>query len=760
MPADSVTRCRTPRVAELADRLLALEDDARAAGTTPDPTALRTGREALRRAADEDWRAVLERIREVIGGPFVHEAVLWQNRAGWHTGVARVVSGPIDMRAKARSGHLLAIKYLQRYALKNETIGFFGPSCWFEIGDEPGHATIEPGSGLVAETEVYLERWALEVLAKALCAPPERRQNLCPTVGPFFGLHDGKLFVPTGDAIPLEPLHATLLEACDGMTPTSVIAERLASEGQGATKDVVGAVDELVGRGWLSLDVPFRANMSPEAALSEWLDRVNDAELAKQGREALVALEQHREELGRVAGDPAATDEALGALERTFHELTGEDATRLDGAVYGGRQLVYSECSRDLSFRLGADFLARIGPALDLVLSAAHWFDHDAKGRFMAAVDGCYERVAARMQRDTVPMAMIHIELLQSGLFVTDTTPAPVAETRRLFDEKLSSLLPLDEQRAEARFDSAALRAQWAELFPELRGRAPQYICPDLLVMAEDAAAVSEGRYRMLLGEIHIGNTLAGGLAFTWTDPARERVERNLGADGVVERVFPVPPRDSLWGRSHRFSGFVSSAFDYAYPLAPGTILVEGQPRLAAGTLEVSRRDGELTAHTRDGGIEVTLIDLLGHLIGRIIGSSFSMYRTMARHPRIVIDDVILTRRRWRIPLDDTPAMGRRSTFDSRYAMLRRWQRERGLPDRAFYSVPGELKPSFVDFESLLLVDNFARGIRVAKDAHKGDVNMSLSEMLPDLCDVWLPDRAGGRYTSELRLCALPHVRE
>jgi hypothetical protein len=42
--------------------------------------------------------------------------------------------------------------------------------------------------------------------------------------------------------------------------------------------------------------------------------------------------------------------------------------------------------------------------------------------------------------------------------------------------------------------------------------------------------------------------------------------------------------------------------------------------------------------------------------------------------------------------------------------------------------------------------------VRSARMAHGPDVGLSLSEMLPDTDQSWVPDAAGRRYVSELRL--------
>ena len=61
-------------------------------------------------------------------------------------------------------------------------------------------------------------------------------------------------------------------------------------------------------------------------------------------------------------------------------------------------------------------------------------------------------------------------------------------------------------------------------------------------------------------------------------------------------------------------------------------------------------------------------------------------------------------------------------------------------------------KPVAADFRSLVLVNLLAKHIRHTHDA--GHTEFTVTELLPDLSHLWLRDREGRRYSSELRLVA------
>ncbi len=65
------------------------------------------------------------------------------------------------------------------------------------------------------------------------------------------------------------------------------------------------------------------------------------------------------------------------------------------------------------------------------------------------------------------------------------------------------------------------------------------------------------------------------------------------------------------------------------------------------------------------------------------------------------------------------------------------------------------MKPYYVDVDSPIYAEIFAKAVRQSEaSASKGET-ITITEMLPDLEHLWLPDANGERYTSELRIVAV-----
>ncbi|HWF82444.1 MAG TPA: hypothetical protein VN695_17845, partial [Streptosporangiaceae bacterium] len=128
-----------------------------------------------------------------------------------------------------------------------------------------------------------------------------------------------------------------------------------------------------------------------------------------------------------------------------------------------------------------------------------------------------------------------------------------------------------------------------------------------------------------------------------------------------------------------------------------------------------------------------------------------------AHRPRITIDKLVLSREQWTFQVADT---GWAFVKDERerYYQARRWRRVHQLPERVFYRVPVELKPTAADFRSIVLVNLLAKHVR--QTAAAGHAEYTITEMLPDLGQLWLTDRQHQRYSSELRFVAYDNTAE
>jgi hypothetical protein len=172
---------------------------------------------------------------------------------------------------------------------------------------------------------------------------------------------------------------------------------------------------------------------------------------------------------------------------------------------------------------------------------------------------------------------------------------------------------------------------------------------------------------------------------------------------------------------------------------------------MPGAAMTVVRRGENLVVQVAPSGAELDFFEVIWDAMLGVIIDVFHPVAPGAHRPRITIDRFVLSREQWTFQVADS-AWAFAKDERERYYLARCWRQEHGLPERVFYRVPGEGKPSAADFRSIVLINLFAKHVRQTRAA--GHAEFTVTEMLPDLGQLWLADRAGRRYSSELRFVA------
>jgi hypothetical protein len=126
---------------------------------------------------------------------------------------------------------------------------------------------------------------------------------------------------------------------------------------------------------------------------------------------------------------------------------------------------------------------------------------------------------------------------------------------------------------------------------------------------------------------------------------------------------------------------------------------------------------------------------------------AFKLVAADAHTPRITIDRLVVSRRTWRTTIGAS-GIADATEFPDRFLAARRWRMALGLPERVFIKIATETKPVYVDFRAPRYVSSFCAMARAAG----ADVPLTITEMLPEPEQAWVPDAQGRRYFSELRV--------
>jgi hypothetical protein len=638
------------------------------------------------------------------------------------------------------------VQQWQRYCASNDTMGFFGPCAWMTL-DPESVTTAVPGQALLAVRRVFLEPWALAAYGTRLAADPAIRLWLPPAPRTHFYLDGVTLRRPGQPPLRLTPAEAATIAACDGRRPAFLVASELAASGAGETggqRGALAALENLAARGLLQWDANLPVAAHAEEVLDERIAAIEDEGPRTLAAEGLDRLRSARDTVAGAAGDPDALTRALGALHAVFSELTGCRPHR-PRYSYPHNTVCYEETLRDVRVIVGRDLLDPIGPALALVLQAARWLTAELAGRFEDALAGL---VAAR----GFPGASLTLaDIWDDGvdLLFGPRERRLVPGVQHDFRSRWRELLKPDDGAHEMAFSSAVLEQRAGRLFAADRpGWSMARIhSPDILVAAPSVAAINDGSYTAVLGELHIAHATHCVRGFAWALPDMYQHLRLASEDYGRPRLIPLIPR--LWtGYAARQVQFSDQPADTYVAFAPSSG-VEADRVLAACAVTIERCERGFAGRLPDGTL-IPLIEFFGGFLSLSATDSLREAGSGPHTPRVTIDRLVVWRESWRLAREDVGTIAVASDT-ARYLAGRRLIARLGAPDQCFVRLSTDRKPMYVDFTSPLYVSMLG-SLLCARLKTSPDLEVIMTELLPTPAQAWLRDAEGNRYFSEFRL--------
>jgi hypothetical protein len=706
-------------------------------------------------------RETSRRIGELAGIDRFREAVVWQNRRAYETGIAPLLRrSPEDAgRDRKHRGHEdLVINYLQRYCLKNDTIGFFGPVGWARFVDVEGETmTVRPGAnGILAARKVFFEGWGLDELARKLSADKEVRTWIAPRVMPYLHVNGSKLTLPFAPPVNISLKQSALLRSCDGERPAREIVAELLSNATLGFKDeqeIWMLLEYLCAKGFVSWTLEVPIEPKPERSLQVQLERIGNKALRERSFAAFAELEEARQKIAASANNPDQLESALGEMETTFTRLTGVASTRLPGKTYAGRTLVYEDCRRDIDVEIGPKVWRELASPLSLLLTSARWYTLEVARTYRPILQQAYETLSREAGSGTVEAMNIwrHIQ----HLFFGSQASTLVDKLAPTFQKRWLDVLRIPEGVRQVSYTVAELhpRVQAAFGAPRSGWQVGRYHCPDIMIAADSVEAIRRDDYLFVMGEMHLGVNTIGTSLFLEQQPAIADLRRAVDADLPMPRLIPLQPK--TWpNASTRVVSDLATGKDYRLALTHDSIPAPGARVIPVSALVVEQRGGDLLLMTRDGQLRFQLMEALGDMFSSLGINSFKILPPWKHRPRITVDRLVVCRESWNFSPAELDFVHIKDDAE-RFVVAREWAQQQGMPRFVFVKVPVEVKPFYLDFDSPVYVSNFAKMIRRTSLRDNSADLISLSEMLPRADQTWLPDADDQRYTSEFRIVAL-----
>jgi hypothetical protein len=706
------------------------------------------GRLAYDKAYDDAAGRLSRAIADTYADLVFREALTWQN-----PGLAQRLQDAgvgTSRRSKDRGRELVIASYLQRYCLKNDTIGFFGPVGWARVDPGTAGLVVVPGEQLVARRTTYFEVWAIDKVAAAIAGQGRVLGWLRPRRTRSVFLAANVLHRPHRGPVTLTDVELGVLVACDG---TRTVGDVLDSAGGPAASAVLARLAEL---GALRLDLEGPADAWPERLLRDKLELIADPAARAAALEPVDQMIRARDAVAATEGDPAGLARALAELADTFEQVTGAASTRRAGANYAGRTLVYQDAVRDVRVELGEAVTWAMAAPLGLVLDSARWLVNEITVRYREYFGALVDRESARAGGGPVPlqrlltMAAPYLSVGMSGRGVGELAEVSVAEFQRRWAQVLGP--PSSPSRHQVSADAIAARtAEYFPAHPVAWSGARQH-SPDIMIAAASPGEVERGNFLLVLGEIHLASNTLDGRLWVEQHPDPARLIAAERADRGPQRFVTIPAKDhpNVTSRTNPPSAVLGPGQLYwSSAITDSLDPPESDTVLPGAAMTVTRCGADLVVQVMPSGMELDFFEVIGDAMTGVVSDAFQPAAPAAHRPRITIDKFVLSREQWVFQVTES-AWAFAKDEKERYYLARRWRQDHGLPERVFYRVPVELKPAAADFRSIVLVNLLAKHIRQTHAARHSE--FTVTEMLPDLGQLWLTDRHGQRYSSELRI--------
>ena len=649
-------------------------------------------------------------------------------------------------RSRRREEELIA-SYWQRYCVKNDTIGFFGPSGWGTLGDG-ARTRFAPGERLLRGSEVFFEAWAIDRLAKAIEEIPGMREWLTPRCRSVIKLDGNALVEPVGRRVTLSPEQASVLSSCDGTTRVYDIVIRANLD----RRAVLEILEELEKRHWISWQLELPVSPWPERDLRRFLGGVRNKKARHQALEWLDSLEAARDQV-RDSTSADTLEDALISMDELFERITGAASERHTGRTYGARTLIYHDSSRDIDIVLGDDLVAATRP-LRLLSRAARWYCWRLGEEARATLRDVHRRVVDRYGQP-VDLPTIWSAALRA---LYRSVEVSIRQIDGDFAKKWAAIVPVPDEVREVCFGYDDLLPLIEEAFaaPGPGWADARYFSPDVMVSAADLNALHSGDFTLVLGEVHMAINTLRTISFVTQHPDRTDLLSCVDEDFPEPRLLMVLPKENpprLTVRTH--PGLVRDR-DILVEVTHHTVAADHPGLVLSRDVEVVETEGKVMARL-PGGKEFDLLELFAEMLMTMVASRFQLFAERPHMPRVKIDRVVVSRERWRFNPADLDFAAEKDEA-ARFVRTRQWAAALGLPRYVFVKSTAEVKPVYVDFTSPVYVNILAKMIRRTNAAERlPDKTITVVEMLPAHDNLWLTDHQGNRYTSELRFAWVDH---
>lgn len=438
-------------------------------------------------------------------------------------------------------------------------------------------------------------------------------------------------------------------------------------------------------------------------------------------------------------------------MAERFQALTGQDAMRNEGTVYGDRMILYEDCSypvcdlhmsKKAERKLAEDW-ANLLEIVSYPGELRQQVERQVLARWMRNHFGRNEIVGFDQVAENLPP-----DTLRSL-----TTEAESKWRQRSFRyfQAVHSLLSGRENASDAAITQHDLELVWSAVRGDPVEPWPCLISPDFMFHASSIEQINAGKFQTVLGDLHPALGVDGFYARLHPDPSTFQADLLLA---VREHAPDYQTVNFVCAPTNKTSltteiPIPEIAWEQTVPAL--------QPQMPPSSLYFVLQGESVQLFSYEYEKPIYICSRIPRKLQLFALQAFSVppcglehFQTALLHrrqhvPRMRHGDAIFLRETWKIPAARLLQCAHSGSSAQCFGRIQLLAAELGLPRHIFVKISGERKPYFVDLENWLLVDMILRQVKKVSDSE-----VVVSEMLPPPDSLWLAD-SRGRHTSELR---------
>jgi hypothetical protein len=233
---------------------------------------------------------------------------------------------------------------------------------------------------------------------------------------------------------------------------------------------------------------------------------------------------------------------------------------------------------------------------------------------------------------------------------------------------------------------------------------------PDLLIDADSVEGIRRGEYLLTIGELHLATNTLGAASFLSQHPAPDDFRRALEHDFPEPR--PIPIRPDSWPMATVRTGLALTSpkdiyIEFAHDSAPHDAL----NTIPIADMVFDNVGGRLVMRARDGRVSFDAIEAVGEALSLLAVNAMKILPPARHNPRVTIDRLVICRESWSFFNSELGFVDEKEE-SVRFLAARNWAKSHDMPRFVFVKAPTETKPFYLDFDSPIYVDIFAKVIR------------------------------------------------